>query len=72
MKDPEFVVAKIMQEHPTLLEKFYKIESNGDVEALLEIFGRKHGFLKKGNQVDINRTARLILKDWQEGKIKKD
>ena len=26
--------------------------------------------MKKGAEIDIDRTARLILKDWQEGRIK--
>jgi len=36
---------------------------------LIEELGRKKGLLRKGNLVDIDRTSRLILKDWQEGNI---
>ena len=56
------------------IEKFYDvrfIESDGaNVEALIEGLGKKKGFLGKGGVVDEDRTARLILRDWQEGKIK--
>lgn len=69
VKDPDFVVSRLMQEHPGAFEKCYGIEAEGDAEILLEKLGRKINFLKKGNQVDIDRTARKVLKDWQEKKI---
>jgi ribosome biogenesis GTPase A len=71
IKDPETVVADLIKEFPLLLENFYKISSEGDSEILMEKLGRKKGFLIKGNKVDEDKTARLILKDWQEGRIRK-
>ena len=71
IKDPDFVVSNIMKENPGLLESFYNIEANGDAEIIIEALGRKKNFLKKGNEVDVVRTAKEILKDWQEGKITK-
>lgn len=71
VKSPEVVVSYLVKEYPAVFDKFYNILSKGDAEILLEKFGRKMGFLKKGNQVDEDRTARVILKDWQEGKIKR-
>jgi len=70
LKNPEFVVSSLMQENPLLFEKFYNIEAKGDAEVLLEKLGRERNFLLKGNLVDIDRTARFILKDWQEGNIR--
>jgi len=69
VKEPELAVAQIMKEFPLIFDKFYKISSNEDSELLIELLGRKKGFLKKGNQVDEDRTSRSIIKDWQEGKI---
>jgi len=69
-KDPEMVIHIIMQEYPGIIEKHYNIKAEGDSELLIEKLGRKNNFIKKGNQVDLDRTARLILKEWQEGKIK--
>jgi len=69
MKDPEFVVARLMQEHPGLFENFYEISAEGDPEILLEELGKKHHLLKKGGAVDHERTARVVLKAWQAGKI---
>jgi len=69
--DPEFVVASIMAEFPKVFEKVYKINVKGDSDLLIEKLGRKKGFLIKGNEVDVDRTARFILKEWQEGKMQK-
>ena len=55
----------------TAIEEFYGIEANGDVEVLIEGLGKKMGFLGKGGTVDDDRTARIILRDWQKGTIDK-
>lgn len=70
VKEPEMVIILIMKDYPNLLEKHYKIDAKGDAETLLEELGKKKGFLKKGGEVNEDTTARAILKDWQEGKIK--
>jgi ribosome biogenesis GTPase A len=59
-----------MQEYLNVLEKHYKIDANGNSEVLLETLGKKLHFLKKHGDVDDVRTAKQVLKDWQEGKIK--
>ncbi|MBS3065647.1 50S ribosome-binding GTPase [Candidatus Pacearchaeota archaeon] len=69
-KNPEFVVFELMKKNSGVFEKFYKINANRDSERLIEEFGRKNKLLKKGGEVDIDRAARRILKDWQFGKIK--
>lgn len=70
MKNPEFVLADLMKQNQGLFENFYKIEANGDSEILINEIGKKRNFIKKGGVVDSDRTARAILKDWQEGKIR--
>jgi ribosome biogenesis GTPase A len=69
IKDPELVVTDIMKQHKGVIEKHYKIKAKNS-EELIEELGRKKNLLKKGNQVNEDQTARLILKDWQQGKIK--
>jgi len=71
VKNPTIVVSDIAKEFPKVFDNFYDIDSEGDSEILVEKLGRKKGILKKGNEVDEDRTARLILKDWQEGRIRK-
>lgn len=70
VKEPDIIVASLMREYPQTLEKFYDIDAEGDSEIFIERLGRKKGFLKKGGLVDEDRTARAILKDWQEGRIR--
>lgn len=60
----------MIKEFPGIFEKFYNISSESNPEILIEKLGRKKGFLKKGGEVDEDKTARIILRDWQEGKIK--
>jgi len=73
LKNPDLFVLKIMKEYPGLLEKYYSLDlkkTNGNPETLIECLGRKRGFLIKGDSVDEDKTSRIILKDWQEGKIR--
>lgn len=70
VKNPEMVVANLMKDFSKQIEKHYKINANGDPEFLIEELGRQRNFLRKGGEVDEDRTTRLILKDWQASKIK--
>jgi hypothetical protein len=70
VKNPEQIIAELMKTHSQALEKHYNIRSEGDSETFIEELGKKKHLLKKGGIVDEDKTARSILKDWQEGKIK--
>ena len=70
VKNPENIVSDLMQRYPNIIENYYHIDAQRDPEVLIEQLGRKKSFLKKGNQVDIDRTCRLILREWQAGKIR--
>jgi hypothetical protein len=69
-KNPEMVVHLIMQEFPGVLEKHYKIDAERNSEILLDMLGKRLHYLKKHGDVDDVRTAKQVLKDWQEGKIR--
>ena len=70
VKEPEMLIYYLMKKYPMLIEDFYDIDAKGDSEILLEELGRKKAFLLKGNEVDKDRTARQVLKDFQQGKIR--
>ncbi len=69
VKEPEMVISNLMKEYSDVLEENYGIDSEGDSEILIQELGKKKGFMKKGGEVDEDKTARYILKDWQTGKI---
>src|SRR3972149_7207836 len=66
--NPDMIVFRIMREYPNVIEKHYGINTNGNSEELIEILGKKLHYLVKGGEVDEMRTAKHILRDWQEGK----
>jgi len=70
VKEPEIIVSELMKEYRGVFENFYDIKAKGDPETLTEKLGKRKGFLIKKGEVNSDKTARLILKDWQEGKIK--
>ncbi len=68
-RHPEFIVAEIMVEHPGLFEEHYGIDAEGDSEVLLETLGKKRNLLLKGGAIDMDRAARIVLKEWQAGAV---
>ncbi len=69
VKDPDLVAYELVKLKRSTIKKFYKLKSS-DPEELLEELGQKLGKLKKGGEVNIDATARILLRDWQRGKIK--
>lgn len=72
IRNPEKVAMRtieyIMKKSPSVLERFYKIETGTPYETF-ENIARKKGYLIKGGEIDENRTAIKIIEDWQKGKI---
>ncbi|HIJ12096.1 TPA: GTPase RsgA [Candidatus Woesearchaeota archaeon] len=69
IKDPELVVLKLIEEKKNLIMKYYEVFEQ-DPELLLEKIAIKKKRLSKGGGPDLESASRLILKDWQTGKIK--
>ena len=69
IKNPELALNEIVKSNKKELEIFYKINFK-TAEDLIEKIGKKKGFLKKGGEIDSDRAARFVLKDWQLGIIK--
>jgi len=70
VKDPEMVIANLIKEYPNFLENHYKLKSKADAEEILNELGKKWNYLKKGKEINFDRTARRILKEWQSGVIR--
>ncbi len=70
VREPEFVVHKLMEDFSGEIQEFYGVDAKNDSEVLIEMLGRKRNYLKKGGEVDIDRAARLVVRDWQLGNIR--
>ena len=70
VKEAEMVVANLMRDYSKQIEKFYDIKAKGDSEILIEELGKRKGFFKSKGLIDEDKTARVVLKDWQKGNIK--
>jgi len=68
-KDPDILVMMLMDEFPGMIEKYYDVKILDDKEQTLETIAKKKKMLSRGSEIDIRRTATMILKNWQTGKI---
>ncbi len=66
------LIRNFLEKNKSSLEKNYniKIEPNDDEYAILIKIGQKRGFLKKGGEMDENRTMLSIIREWQKGKLR--
>jgi ribosome biogenesis GTPase A len=68
VKNPDTVVLNLINDNPDKFKKFYQVDGE-EGEEILENIGLKFNKLLKGNIVNIDSTSRMILRDWQKGKI---
>ncbi|RJQ16944.1 GTPase RsgA [Candidatus Woesearchaeota archaeon] len=69
-KEPDVIVMFLMEEFPRIIEKYYGVPYLDDKSDTLDAIAAKRNMKSKGGLADIQRTATMILKDWQTGKIK--
>ncbi|XP_058724355.1 guanine nucleotide-binding protein-like NSN1 isoform X2 [Vicia villosa] len=70
LEDPIGPVKEILKLCPArVLVALYKIPTFESVDDFLQIVATVRGKLKKGGIVDIESAARIVLHDWNEGKI---
>lgn len=57
--------------NPKMIENRYKISGFEDLEGweILEMIGRKRGFLIKGGEINYERTASIICDEFRGGKL---
>lgn len=74
LKNPERVALDIIkmmiEKNLKSFEGFYGIKAEAEPYDVMLLIGKKRGFLVKGGNVDENRTALQIIRDWNTGKIK--
>ncbi len=62
-------VIKLFNINKKNFEDFYKVKIEEPYETILEVAKKKSFLLKKG-ELDEDRASKLIIKDWQEGKLR--
>jgi len=72
IKNPEkaaiALISYLQKNNPGTLKKSYGIEEKKPYETFL-LISKKKGHLHKKGELDEERTARMILSDWQSAKI---
>ncbi|KAL5996383.1 Guanine nucleotide-binding protein-like nsn1 [Asimina triloba] len=70
LDDPIAPVKDILKLCPAeKLMSLYKLPSFSSVDEFLQKVAMIRGKLKKGGAVDVEAAARIVLRDWNEGKI---
>ncbi|XAR60985.1 hypothetical protein NMG60_11034551 [Bertholletia excelsa] len=70
LEDPIGPVKEILKLCPKrMLVTLYKLPSFDSVDDFLQKLATVRGKLKKGGVVDVEAAARIVLHDWNEGKI---
>ena len=70
VENPDIIVMELLEKFPGRIESHYGVPLSADFEETLEAIAKKKNLLKKHAELDIERTSKMILKDWQAGKIK--
>lgn len=66
------VVQLFLENNISDLENFYRVnlkEIDNGYDILMEI-GKEKKLLRKGGVIDENRTFKMVILDWQQGKLK--
>lgn len=70
LTDPEYYIRGLLERADTdNIRGIYKIDCWDDHEDFLEQLARRMGKLLKGGEPNLSTVARMVLQDWQRGKI---
>lgn len=70
IQDAQDHIAEVLNRvKPAYLQKAYGLDSWEDSEDFLTQLAHKTGRLHKGGEPDLNTVAKVVLHDWQRGKI---
>ena len=70
IKDPDFYIDPILERiNHKIISKFYNIGSFKDSDDFLTQVAIKTGKMKKKAEPDLERVARMIIYDWQYGRL---
>jgi len=65
------ILIELLRKSPKSIEEKYKIKIGSDnPQEVLEQIGKKYGHLKKGGEIEEKKTAMMVIRDWQSGKLR--
>ena len=70
VKEPDLVAQTLIEEKTGLVCEHYGVENEGECDDILEAIALRYKKLKKKAEPDLDVTARMIIMDWQRGKIR--
>jgi len=74
LKNPEIVAQALiklfLKVNSNGFEDFYGVEVDSDVDKVVEHIGKKKGYLLKEGRIDEHRTCSMIVRDWQQGRLR--
>ncbi len=62
------LISRILETRREAITEKFGIETESEEEILREI-GKKRGLIKAGGEVDLEETARWLLREWQTGRF---
>jgi len=68
--DPDIAAIELMRRFPGKIGSYYGVPEGEDKESALEAIAIRKKVLQKGGIPDMMRMARIIIKDFQRGRIK--
>jgi len=69
IKNPFAIAKKLIEKDPQKVAVFYKVKSEQDPQTLLENIALKRKKLLKGAEPDTDEAAKLLIRDFQKGKL---
>ncbi|XP_077991170.1 uncharacterized protein LOC144445480 [Glandiceps talaboti] len=70
IKNPEDYIGAVLERvKPEYIQRTYRIAEWTDPEDFLDKMARRTGKLLKGAEPDVSTVAKMVLNDWQRGKI---
>ena len=66
-----YLIQLLHRRYPNALKERYGIDTNDDLPGweLLEMAGRKRGFLVSGGEINIERMAKVLVDEYRSGKL---
>ncbi|MBN2330651.1 MAG: 50S ribosome-binding GTPase [Candidatus Aenigmarchaeota archaeon] len=70
VEDPVDALEGVMKEYPGAIEEYFGVGPEDDRSETIEKIALKMHLLKKGGLPDVQRAARMVIREFQKGKLR--